>query len=333
MVKSLRKRPRPDDLVSDQRRMTNSKGRIAYLVLLLGLSVAVLNFLFGDYFLLRADGLVVRDRHSVEASFLARVEKVDIKEGQAVGAGDPLFQVQSFQILERLADLSAARARLTAKAAEFRVRAETVKKLLPLATRREEETARVLDRFDSLSQQQLVTSVRYDEALRARLEAHQALVRMSTENATLADELKALDKARDDANRALDDLNALYGSGRINSPVAGDLGAKIPSPGEVYRPGESILSIYTGASYVLAYLPPRYLFPIRPGMKVRVTSGRESAIGVVGKILPVTDALPKEFQNTFKPRDRSQLARVQFETPPPFPLHQKVELTNTFFWN
>lgn len=332
MVKSLRKRPRPDELVSEQRKMTNSRGRIAYLVLLCALGVAVLNFMFGDYLLLRADGLVVRDKHSVEASFLARIEQVDIKEGQTVSSGDPLFRVQSFQILERLADLSAARARLTAKAAEFRVRAETVKKLLPLVTRREEETARVLARFDSLSERQLVTSLRHDEAMASRLEAHQVLVRMSTENATLAEELKALDSARKDANAALADLHALYANGRIASPVDGDLGAKIPSPGEVYRPGETILSIYKGSSYVLAYLPRRYLFPIRPGMKVRVTSGRDSAIGSVGKILPVTDALPQEFQNTFKPRDRSQLARVQFEKAPPFPLHQKVELTTTFFW-
>ncbi len=332
MVKSLRKRPRPDELVSEQRKMTNSRGRIAYLVLLCALGVAVLNFLFGDYLLLRADGLVLRDKHSVEASFLARIERVDIKEGQHVASGDPLFQVQSFQILERLADLSAARARLTAKAAEFRVRAETVKKLLPLATRREAETARVLERFDALSARQLITSVRRDEALASRLEAHQVLVRMNTENATLAEELKALDSARKDSNAALDDLNALYANGRIASPVDGDLGAKIPSPGEVYRPGETILSIYKGSSYVLAYLPRRYLFPIRPGMKVRVTSGRDSAIGTVGKILPVTDALPQEFQNTFKPRDRSQLARVQFEKAPPFPLHQKVQLTTTFFW-
>ncbi len=35
------------------------------------------------------------------------------------------------------------------------------------------------------------------------------------------------------------------------------------------------------------------------------------ADGVVTEILPLTDTLPKEFQNTFKPSDRSQLAKIK----------------------
>ncbi len=56
-------------------------------------------------------------------------------------------------------------------------------------------------------------------------------------------------------------------------------------------------------------------------------SGRLSASGVISEILPVTAVLPKEFQNSFKPRDRNQLARITFGQKPPFPLHAKVSLT------
>ena len=331
MVQSLRKRPRPDDLVTDQRRMTNRSGRMIYLGLLAVLAVFMLNFLLGDFLFLRADGIVVRDRHSVEATYLSRIVAVNVREGQAVRSGDPLFKVQSIQMLERLADLSARDAELAAKLTEFRIRAETVAKLLPLATRREAETKKVLARFDDLSDVKLVTSARYDEALRTHFEARQSLVELQAQKHALSQELAALDIARADALNALKDLRIHYGEGILRAPVDGDVGVSVPSTGDVHQPGEAILGIYSGEPYLLAYLPRRYLFPISQGMKVRVASGREKATGTVSKILPVTDALPKEFQNAFRPQDRSQLARIVLDQSAPFPLHEKVRVTTGMF--
>jgi hypothetical protein len=97
--------------------------------------------------------------------------------------------------------------------------------------------------------------------------------------------------------------------------------------GDVYRPGDPILSVFWGKPYVMAYLPSRYLLSIRKGMQVRVADGRNESVGIIEDILAVTEGLPKEFQNTFKPLDRSQLARIRFLGPVQFPLHQKVEIT------
>jgi hypothetical protein len=58
-----------------------------------------------------------------------------------------------------------------------------------------------------------------------------------------------------------------------------------------------------------------------------VADGRNEATGVIEDILAVTEGLPKEFQNTFKPLDRSQLARIRLVGKPAFPLHQKVQVT------
>ena len=55
------------------------------------------------------------------------------------------------------------------------------------------------------------------------------------------------------------------------------------------------MSVHYGEAYVLACLPQRYLFPIETGMSVVISAGRESARGVISEILPVTDALPKDF--------------------------------------
>ena len=81
--------------------------------------------------------------------------------------------------------------------------------------------------------------------------------------------------------------------------------------GNVYRPGDPLLSISSGDPYVLIYLPRRYLFSIYVGMQMRVTDGQHTENGVVSEILPVTASLPKEFQNTFQPSDRNQLAKVR----------------------
>ncbi len=326
-MKTLRKRPRPDALKTEQRRATNNAGRMVYFGLLMAALLAGVNFMFGDYVFLRADGLVLRDKSTISATYLARVEAVDVKPGAEVEKGAHVLQLQSMDVLERLADLSSRNASLTAKAAEFTVRSETITKLLPLAERRERETAKVLEKFDRLSDIKLVTTARYDDALRTRFEAQRSLVQFKAEDSALREELEALTAARSDAEAALADLRRHYAGGVVRVPISGSIGTSVPSVGDVHKPGETILSVYSGDPYVLAYLPRRYLFSIHPGTRVKIQSGRVSATGVITEILPVTGALPKEFQNSFKPRDRSQLARIHFDAEPPFPLHEKIKIT------
>lgn len=330
-MRRLRKRPPADRLATEKRRATNSAGRLVYLALLAAFATSALDYLFGDFVFLRADGLVLSERAVIAATYTARVEKVEVREGQRIEPGEVLLRLQSSEMLDRLADLSTRRAELAAKMADFKVRAETVAELLPLARRRESESEKVLRQVDGLAGSGLVTSVKHDEALRLSFDAREARVRLSALDRALKDELATLEAARRDAERALADLDGHYGGGIVRAPVGGAIGASVPAPGAVFRPGESMLAIHAGERYVLAYLPRRYLFPIAPGMKVTVTGGRREARGTIAEILPVTDALPKEFQNTFKPRDRSQLAKVRFEEEAPFPLQAKVTLTRSLF--
>jgi multidrug resistance efflux pump len=270
--------------------------------------------------------LVLRDKTTISTPYLASVRTIEVKPGEAVDKDAVIFNLQSMEVLERLADLSSRNAGLAATTAEFNIRLETIAKLLPLARRREKETAKVLQKFDELSGVHLVTATRHDDALRARFEAQRSLVRFQAEFRVLRKEIEVLRSARSDAMAALEDLRSHYADGVAKAPVQGSVGAAVPSVGDVFKPGETILSIYSGEPYILVYLPQRYIFPIKPGMKVKATSGRMSAKGVIAEILPITDALPKEFQSNLKPRDRSQLARIRFDKNPPFPLHAKVEV-------
>lgn len=326
-MQPLKKRLRPDNIPSEKRVMRGRTGRTVYLILLFVFALTVLNYMFGDYVLLEADGLVLRDQHVVATTYVARVESVDVTEGEAVKAGTPLLKLQSTEILERLADLSTKRAELVAKATEFKVRSESVAQLLPLAERRAAEAINTIKQFDTLAAAKLVTSARYQEALRVNYEASRDQVSLLSQRDVLNGELSSLNNALADADDAMAKLKALYSDGIVHSPVSGSIGASVPSVGNVYRPGEPILSIYSGDPYVLVYLPRRYLFPIYVGMELGLTDGRDVADGVIVEILPVTDTLPKEFQNTFKPSDRNQLAKIKLTTPSAFPLNQKVSVS------
>lgn len=327
-MRPLKNRQRPDNIPNEKRVMRSKTGRTIYLGLLFVFGLVVANYLFGDFLLLKADGLVLRDRNVIATPYVARIESVDIREGQDVDAGRVLLNLQSTDILERLADLSTKRAELVAKATDFKIRSANVAQLLPLAERRADQAISTIKQFDDLAAAKLVTSARYQEALKVSYEANRDRVSLKTQRNVLEEELESLDGALEDAADAISRVEALYADGTVRSPVSGSIGATIPSVGNVYRPGEPILSVYSGEPYVLAYLPRRYLFPISVGMNVHVTDGRQSATGVITEILPVTDTLPKEFQNTFKPSDRNQLAKIHLEGHKPFPLNQKVALSS-----
>jgi hypothetical protein len=67
-MRLVRKRLRPDNIPNERRVARGAVGRVIYLALLAFFGVAVLDYLFGDIVLLRADGLVLRDENVVGCS-------------------------------------------------------------------------------------------------------------------------------------------------------------------------------------------------------------------------------------------------------------------------
>jgi hypothetical protein len=60
-------------------------------------------------------------------------------------------------------------------------------------------------------------------------------------------------------------------------------------------------------SFVLAYIPESYLFDVEEGQKVAVKARGQMVVGYIEKVLPVTEALPPEFQLPNKTRGRYRL--------------------------
>ena len=331
MVRKLRRRPRSDNHVNQIRGRRRGLGRRIYLLMLAVLGLGLANYLWGGLVLLHADGIVLRDRTTVAATSVVRIEAVHVRHGQSVQAGEILLHVGSAEILDRVADLSARDADLAQREAALRSRIRLAADLLPLAKQRAEEAAGVLTRLDGAVGRGLVLTERYDNAMRANYDAQTTRLRLASERKSLDAEVAALTEARRTLTDALTSLKSHFGDGTIRAAVSGTVGTDVPAVGEVYNAGDPILSIFSGKSYILAYLPQNYLFAIKPGTAVRVTDGRHSMNGVITGILPVSQELPTAFQRAFRPGDRRQLARIELPGDSPFPVFATVQVTNRFF--
>ena len=92
-MQRLRKRPRLDTLASQQRSSSAAWGRRAYVGLLAILGLSLLDYAFGEAVFLRADGIVLANRHVIAATYAGTVVDVRAREGQTVDKGDVLVQL------------------------------------------------------------------------------------------------------------------------------------------------------------------------------------------------------------------------------------------------
>lgn len=324
----IRKRPRFDNLFNQQRATTVAWGRRIYLGLLLLLGLGVLNYFLGDAVVLRADGILLTDRYIVAATYPARVAAVRVKEGDAVGEGTVLIELESAEMLKDIADLALKNADLATRRLQLRVRATTVSSLLPLAERHSRESNEAVARIDSLSARGLVSSQGMNQALSAEYDTAARLAELRGQGRVLGEEMTLAESSHDKANAALVQLESFYDRGQLRAAAAGVIGPRVPVVGQVAKFGEELLQVYGESAYVLAYLPDTYLFGVSPGDRIEVMGGPGSAsvVGTVDSILGVADALPPEFQNMFRPRDRSRLIRISLPKDHGFAVSQKVRV-------
>ncbi len=334
MIKQLRKRPRVDELRNDVRSATDRprhRGRLIYLGLL-GLFFAILlDHFMGSFVFLRADGMVLQKRHVIAALYPARVAEIFVREGQQIAKGAPVVRIESTQILRQLAELSARNAELVAKVSQLKSRVSATRALLPMARQHADQARTAVSGVERLKSKSLATMERMGQAYRSRLDTLSRLAELEAESRTLARELVLVEAAQADAQKALERLKGFYNNGLIAAQVSGTIGPRLPSLGDVKNIGEDIVTIYSGSSFLFAYLSDNYLFSVQPGDRVRVAAGSHHATGVVREVLPVADALPKEFQNIFKPRERSRLLRIDLAPDHPFAVSQKVSVRRQYF--
>jgi multidrug resistance efflux pump len=328
LMQRIRKRPRLDKLLNQQRSVEIAWGRRLYLALLCGFALALLNYFVGDALELRADGIILTDRQIVAATYPAKVSAVYVKEGEIVPRGALLVELQSADMLKDIADLSLRNADLAARETQLRVTAASVQSLLPLAQRNAREGSDALARIDTLSDRGLVSIQSMTQALSSGYDAAAKLADLRGQAEILGDQLTLVEQSHRRAGEALAQLEAFYDRGAVRAVADGAVGSHVPVIGQVVKFGDELLQVYGDNAYILAYLPDIYWFAVSPGDIVEVSGGMgsRSSVGTVEEILGVADALPPEFQNAFRPRDRSRLVRIRLPAGHGFAISQKVRI-------
>lgn len=233
--------------------------------------------------------------------------------------------------MKQLADLSFRDGELAIRVKQVEGRVTSVEALLPLAERTTEEIQRSVKKLDAAVDRNIVSSITRNDTLRGSLDAATRFADLQVQLQTTGAELDVLNEARSASKAALTQLNRLYDDGYLRAPAPGVVGAKVPLVGQVVQPGVEMMQVYGGKAYLLAYLPDQYLFGIKDGMPVKVSGGGNTVRGEIDSILAVADALPAEFQNMYRPRDRSRLVRILLPDNQPFAASQKVTVTGCAF--
>lgn len=331
MIKSLRNRVRPDNLQNQVRAGGKSLARRLYLwcvVLVLG---GVALELIGPYLFLDADGMALKERTVLGSDFNARVVSVRVKPGDRVEVGEEILTVQSSETAERIAELSRRISAGTAKASQLRSRLRSLDTLRPIAHERRTRALQSLQKLGDLAKRQLTTAARLSEASRELFEAEREEAQLTAEAQTADQEILAVNTEVAELTRVRDDIRRAYQDGRLTALVAGVIGPKVVSPGQIMKPGEAAVEIFHGELFVVGYLPTNRLFRLKIGDRVVVTDGASRAIGHIERIEATAAALPPEFQSAFRGVERQQVARVVLdEDDRVFAVQAKVRVVGLF---
>lgn len=332
MIKALRKRTRPDNLVNQVRAGGKSMARRLYLIALGAVGAILASALIGPLLFLDADGMVMKERAAISADYNARVTAIHVKPGDEVKVGTLLVSVTSSETLDRIADLTTKTATAQARETQIAARLSQITTLMPVAKERNLRSGAALKQLQTLASKQLTTANRVMEATRDSYESERELAQLTGELDVIRQEQATAAITRKDFADALNLIKKAYNNGQIVAPVAGLVGAKVPGIGSLIKVGDSAVDIYQGETYVVGYLHTGRLFSIEAGDKVIVSDGKLRSSGRVLRVEAVADALPPEFQSTFAARDRQQVVRVAMDPDREgdFPIHAKVKVSGYF---
>jgi multidrug resistance efflux pump len=255
-----------------------------------GVGVATWYVVSGDSVMLSADAIVTRQRVAVAAPWQdARVREIYVRPGDRVEAGQKIATVESATISRSLAELAAEMARIGGRVAQLEGRKTVITTLQPLAQASAEEAQAFLNKVQNASEKGLAVSKTLVDLTAARVQASEQALSLKAEQVSLEIEMKGSKTALEQVSAAYDDLQQTYGKGVLYAPVSGYIGAHVAMAGEVLTgANDRIANIYTGPSFVLAYIPEGYLFDVEEGQKVSVKTRGQTIVGDVEKVLPVT---------------------------------------------
>jgi RND family efflux transporter MFP subunit len=214
----------------------------------------------------------------ISAKLLGNVVAVHVKEGDRVGRGDLLIEIDSREVAAGTAKASAGIEEMdrAIAAAEAGASAAEVNRKLATST---------WERFRSLRERRSVSPQEYDE-VEARYQA-------ATADATRAAEsLQALRAKRRQVAADLSTANTFASYARITSPIDGIVASKSVNVGGQAAPGMPLLVVEDDRSFEADALVEESLSArMRPGDRVRVRIDAIGATldGTITRVVPALD--------------------------------------------
>lgn len=331
-MRRIRQATRVDRLSSQKRSGGIQIGRWIYLALLVALGLWLLDFVFGDYFYLQANGLVTRETRNIGSPNIATVDRLLVKEGDRVKAGQHIATLSSQQAVQEIANLSTRVAELEMRGASLRSRQKELEELVPVAKKRFEAIERLRQRREQAIERGLETERQLHDLMQAEYDAIDERAELVAESKTVQREASAVDRILSRLNGVLNRLEGAYNEGALYAPVTGRVGKLEVSRGSVVRPGNTLMDIVHGKPYVLGYVESGALFEVEQGQQVRLRTGLSTFRGEVAEILPISARLPEQFQQTFRPPQRSQVIRIRLLSDEAPPTYSRVEIVAASGW-
>ena len=311
----------------DPRRESLRLGKYVYLAILAAIVIYVLHISLGHFYVLRGEGFVYADRHTVALPFQAQVQRVAVEDGEKVEKGDLLFTYDSFWLNARMVDYGLELADLERRYQESRVLADRSER--DIAT-----TARYLDavrdRLAGLKELQsggLATNERYLEAREEALSTERDLAELKTTRAAAEARAEVLQKRLDALRDEISRLETVFNDGEARAPEAGVVADTQALTGDVLDEGTPVTRVFYGDRYVLGYFDPDSLVDYAAGDRVLVElPGGAFEVGRIADVRAFSAQLPNEFQPRFKPaaRHRLVIVRLSDDVLAPHPLLAKV---------
>lgn len=309
-MKQIRPKSRVDHVKTEVRTQRGSIGKWVYLTLLVLMMVWLLDVFFGRFIYLQANGIVMRDTQTVSLSYTAQFKNINVRDGVHVNDKQLLGEVVSMGVIEQLSALTIKISDIDADISSNHARLEVIKLTLSLAKKRAEDMIELRRVQEGAIEKGLTNTQHISELLQDEYDSQVTYRSMLTERRSLTESIQQLSVSRDNLASIRQLTMGVYKDGRVEAMEAGIVTNLQIANGSVIKAGDKILDILYGEAYVLAYVEPRALYTISEGEDVSILFGADFIDGRVEIIYPLSKALPLEFQRSFRPLERSTVARI-----------------------
>lgn len=228
-------------------------------------------------------------RSTLSAAVTADVARLIRLEGQHVSKGDVILELEDDEVGLLVDQRQADVAELESQIAQERNQYDADKKLLEREKSLVALAQRALDREQRLSESNLNSQTRLDQAREALQGAEISLVNRQLAVANHDSRLKSLQAKLDRANALLAQARLDLGRTRIHAPFDGTITEIDVSPGERVRPGEPLISLYASDDLeVRAQIPMNRIVTIQQALATDQELTATTRLGGVSRKLHLT---------------------------------------------